>query len=159
MGWSKQIPNGVICNAELVCLKIRNEQYKILKIEPQIITNIGTGLINIGTGCNIFYNLINKNNNYFNVNQHKKIECFIYLYPEFYIVGYNATIQGSLISEKSILAQTSIPNPLYFQNSLCFFASYGKVATTIKWVYQSKESINQKMPQQYISFKLAVLLK
>ncbi|GAC1441280.1 MAG: hypothetical protein NVSMB63_08720 [Sediminibacterium sp.] len=83
----------------------------------------------------------------------RRYELFGYYYPQLILQVYNATAQGSLF-EKGTNAILEEPSRWMFQQNLGICYAAQRWTTRIELVWQSREVVRQKLPQEYASVQV-----
>jgi hypothetical protein len=163
-GWEYQIGNSLSVDAGLTYAKTIAEN-KWAKLIPVGQVNIGTAFTNAKLGAMLVAGAFEKNSASVLWNARiadkqsgnkKEYELFAYWYPQIIAQGYNATIQGGLLSS-SPKAVTQSLAPVMLQSAIGVCFAEKRTSCKLEYVFQSKETPSQIKDQRYIGFQLAYL--
>lgn len=98
-GWRNQIRNDVVLNYEVGYEKQLFRYRNFFSVQSNSNLQIGTLFSNASVGFNLVAGLINTP--FSSEEEQKKFQLYLYAQPLGKIVGYDATLQGGLISEES----------------------------------------------------------
>ena len=99
LGWRHQIKNDIVANYAIGIEQQVLSVDDFFSFQVQSNLNIGTLFTNVSAGTNL---LLGKFNNSFSSEDNKNnFQIYIYAQPIFTLVGYDATLQGGLITRDS----------------------------------------------------------
>ncbi len=160
-GWNYQVGNSLGVDASITYVKTIAEN-NWLKVIPVGQVNLGTTFTNAKLGTNIVLGTFEKNSESALWNARisdktthtkKNYELFCYWYPQFILQGYNATIQGGILSS-SATAVTQKIAPMMFQSTLGICYAENRASCKLEFIYQSKETPSQLKDQRYVGLQL-----
>jgi lipid A 3-O-deacylase len=155
-GWRYQIGNSLGIDAGMVYAQTALES-KSIKWVPVMQLNLGTSFTNAKIGAILVLGSFEKNQhsalwnariNESSSKQKRNHEFFAYWYPQMIVQGYNATLQGGLLS-KSDSAVTQSPSTFMYQQTIGICYAQGRWTARLEGVYQSKETPSQIKAQRY----------
>ncbi|MBL4668549.1 MAG: lipid A deacylase LpxR family protein, partial [Flavobacteriales bacterium] len=126
-GWHNQINNDLVFNYELN----HEKQFyynKAFSLQSNANIRLGTLYTDASLGFNFTLGIIN---NPFTITKSKKFQVYLYCQPLINIIGYDATLQGGLLNDKSpyiILAKDL--------ERLVYQVNYGVVIQTKKMYFE-----------------------
>lgn len=158
-GWKYQIENalGIDAAVTYAATLAGNETIKLV---PVVQANLGTTFINAKLGAMVVLGAFEKNSESALWNarisstpKKRNHELYLYLYPQVVAQGYNATIQGGIFKSGTTEVTRNLSTFMFQQTiGLCF--AQGRFTSKLEWVYQSKETPAQTLPQRYGSILL-----
>lgn len=167
-GWKYQVQDAVGVDLGAVYARTLWQDSSLIKLVPVAQLNLGANFTNASVGAYLCLGSFEKNANSALWNARiqntatatqRKYEFFAYWYPHIILQGYNATVEGGLFRKGNggaVLGETE--RWMFQQNvGLC----YAKTRWTAKLevVFQDREAVAQKTPQQYASIQLSYRLR
>jgi lipid A 3-O-deacylase len=161
-GWQYQVQNSTGIDIGFTYAKTVLHPASWIKWVPTAQLNLGTFFTNAKLGSYFCAGRfeINSSSALWNariqpkaVKQKRNYELFVYWFPQIILQAYNATVEGGMINKK-MGTQLGETTPFMFQEDLGICYAQDRWTTKIVWIYQSREAVAQKNPQQYVSLQV-----
>ncbi len=99
-GWYNQIKNDVVLNYELTYEKQLFRLHDFFTLQTTATARLGTLFTNASVGFNATVGIVNSP--FTSVKNKNKFNLYLYTQPLENIIGYDATLQGGLLNQKSV---------------------------------------------------------
>jgi hypothetical protein len=166
--WENQIPNSIGLTAGVkyaTTIAAEKANQSSFKIVPVAEANAGNFFINAKAGAYFCLGkfektensvLLNARINAAEVKTKRNYELIFYYYPQIFVQGYNATIQGNLFAkELPAIVFVSKPETIMIQNTFGIAYAKKRWTTRVEAVYQTKEAVSQLNNHEYIGLQAA----
>lgn len=167
-GWIYQVQDAIGADAGISYAQTVWEDSSWIKLVPVVQASVGSNFTNARAGAYLCLGSFEKNSNSALWNAQiqktatvarKKHEFFAYWYPQLIFQGYNATVQGGLFYKGNGGAQLGEIERWMLQQNVGICYAEGRWTTKVEIVFQGKEAVDQKTPQQYGSVQLSYRLR
>ncbi len=167
-GWQYQVQNAFGADVGATYAKtFLDHDSSWLKLMPVAQANLGMNFTNARLGTYLCIGMFENNSNSALWNAHvqagsknirRKYELFFYWYPQVILQGYNATVQGGLLSKGTSAAVLAEIARWMFQENIGLCYAQGRWSTNIAYIYQTKEAVSQTKAQRYVSAQVSYRL-
>ena len=167
-GWIYQVQDAIGVDAGISYAETVWEDSSWIKWVPMVQASLGSNFTNARVGAYLCLGSFEKNSNSALWNARiqktatttrKKYELFAYWYPQLIYQGYNATVQGGLFYKGNGGAQLGEIERWMVQQNVGICYAEARWTTKVEVVFQGKEAVDQKTPQQYGSIQLSYRLR
>lgn len=165
-GWQYQVQNALGADLGVSYARSFQEDSSWIKLVPAVEANLGMNYTNAKLGAYLCIGNFENNSNSALWNARvqtkptatrRKYELFAYWHPQVILQGYNSTVQGGVFTRDSGAVLGRVQRWMFQQNwGLCY--AEGRWTANLELVYQTKEAVDQKTPQQYVSIRASYRL-
>jgi len=165
-GWQYQVKNALGADFGVSYARAFHEDSSWIKFVPVVEANLGMNYTNAKLGAYLCVGSFENNSNSALWNARiqskstatkRKYELFAYWHPQVILQGYNSTVQGGMFTSDTVQVLGKLQQWM-FQHSWGVCYAEGRWTTNLELVYQSKEAVDQKTAQQYVSIRASYRL-
>jgi lipid A 3-O-deacylase len=162
-GWQYQVQNALGVDLGVTYAYTLFQDSSWIKLMPVVRANLGMNFTNARLGSYLCVGNFENNANSAlwnarvqatHASTRRNHELFLYWHPEIVFQGYNATVQGGMLSKGSGAVLKGI-EPVMFQQSWGICYAEGRWTTQLSLIFQTREASSQKDPQRYGSMQVS----